>query len=199
MLSLDQRKELTECMLGDVLSAIKASEYVDCCIVISSDKQVLRSAKSLGVEIILEANERGVNLAISRANGFVRRLNSLCSVVFPSDIPLITPYDVDGIVSAGRSSNSIVISPSMRLDGTNALLRKPPDLIPTYFDLDSFNSHLQEAQRRGLQVKLVLSRGVMLDIDTPGDVNEFLSTSSETATYDFLHRILEKRSGKVSL
>ena len=192
LLSLNQRQELTFHMLEDVLSAIGASSLIDECTVVSPSPQILKFAGSAGAQTLKEAYGRGVNIAVSKGNAYSVKRGATCTIIFPGDIPLLLPQDVDEIVRAGRGANSVVITPSVRLDGTNALLRNPPEVVPTYYDRESFRSHLAEAKRRRLCVKLLLSRRVMLDIDTPEDIKQFLSINSNTLTYEFLHRVLRE-------
>lgn len=176
-------------MLQDVLSAVRDSNHIHDCVVVSPDHQILKIARISGSQTLKEVREMGVNDAVSKASEYSVKHGSTCTVVFPADIPLLSPLDIHEIIQAGLLPNSVVLTPSAGLNGTNALLCNPPDLIPTFYDIDSFNSHLIEARKSKLRVKILLSRRVMLDIDTPGDIDDFLSTESDTLTYRFLHQL----------
>lgn len=193
LLTQGQRREFTVHMLHDVIKAVIECGEVDRCIVVSPDDEALAFAKSLGADVLKEKCEKGVDAAVHKANSHALNLGMRCTVVFPADLPLITPSDIEEIVKAGRQDESVVITPSVRLDGTNALLRRPPQIMRTFYEQDSFNSHLQEATRKGLRVKVILSRRVMLDIDTRDDLFEFLSKERPCSTYDWLVKFLKKR------
>jgi 2-phospho-L-lactate/phosphoenolpyruvate guanylyltransferase len=73
---------------------------------------------------------------------------------------------------AETESRCIVICPSLRYDGTNMLLRKPPSVIATFYDNDSYNMHVKAALKLGIPVKALFSKSVMYDIDTPEDAQQ---------------------------
>jgi 2-phospho-L-lactate guanylyltransferase (CobY/MobA/RfbA family) len=50
------------------------------------------------------------------------------------------------------------------------LIRKPPSVIATFYDTDSYNMHVKAAIKLGIPVKRLFSKTVMYDIDTPEDV-----------------------------
>jgi 2-phospho-L-lactate guanylyltransferase (CobY/MobA/RfbA family) len=61
------------------------------------------------------------------------------------------------------------------------LLRKPPSIIATFYDADSYNMHVKAAIRLGIPVKRLLSKGLMHDIDTPEDALEIMKEETVTA------------------
>jgi 2-phospho-L-lactate guanylyltransferase (CobY/MobA/RfbA family) len=54
------------------------------------------------------------------------------------------------------------------------LLRIPPSIITTFYDADSYNAHVKAATRLGISVKLLFSKGLMHDIDTPEDASAII-------------------------
>jgi len=64
----------------------------------------------------------------------------------------------------------LVICPSLRFDGSNALLRRPPLLITTNYDNDSYNAHIKKAKALNATVKIIKTKRIMTDIDTVEDV-----------------------------
>jgi 2-phospho-L-lactate guanylyltransferase len=182
-----ERKKLTFCMLQDVLSVVLRSEKVNEAVVVSPDREILRLAKKLGAVALAEKANLGVNMAVSAGIKYCVRRRSPPVLVLPADIPLVSGWDLETMASLGFSKPSIVICPSLRLNGTNALLLNPPDIIETSYDADSFRGHLSAGRLKGLRVKVYLSGRVMLDLDVPEDLELFLKleASMNTETYRF--------------
>lgn len=182
-----ERKKLTFCMLQDVLSVVLRSEKVNEAVVVSPDREILRLAKKLGAVALAEKANLGVNMAVSAGIKYCVRRRSPPVLVLPADIPLVSGWDLEAMASLGSSKPSIVICPSLRLNGTNALLLNPPDIIETSYDADSFRGHLSAGRLKGLRVKVYLSGRVMLDLDVPEDLELFLKleASMNTETYRF--------------
>jgi 2-phospho-L-lactate guanylyltransferase len=69
-------------------------------------------------------------------------------------------------------SDGVVIAPDRRRSGTNALLCAPPAIVPPSFGKDSFQRHLAAARSQGLDVRIVESDVLALDIDELEDLDE---------------------------
>jgi len=186
LLGVEGRTMLSLTMLRDVLEAISSADGVEEGVVVSSDGLVRELADGLGFTVLKDEPQRGVNEAVRLATDYCLSRGASSTLILPADIPLLKPRDVDNIVEASKPTPSVVITPSLRMDGTNALLRSPPEAIPTSYDQDSYRSHIAYASKMGLRLEVYRSRGVMLDIDTPRDLKEFLSVESETKTYAYL-------------
>ena len=64
--------------------------------------------------------------------------------------------------------------------GTNMLLRKPPSVIATFYETDSYNMHVRTAIKLGIPVKPLLSKSLMYDIDTPEDALQLIKEETVT-------------------
>jgi 2-phospho-L-lactate guanylyltransferase len=83
-----------------------------------------------------------------------------------------------------------VICPSLRHDGTNILLRKPINLIKTYYDDNSYARHIQEAVQINARIFAMLSDNVIIDLDTIHDVKMLARFDSNNSTaLEFLKEI----------
>ena len=69
-------------------------------------------------------------------------------------------------------SDGVFIVPDRRRSGTNALLCAPPAIVPPSFGKDSFQRHLAAARSQGLDVRIVESDVLALDIDELEDLDE---------------------------
>ncbi|RLI24731.1 MAG: 2-phospho-L-lactate guanylyltransferase [Candidatus Hecatellales archaeon] len=192
ILGRKQRETLTLCMLRDVLSTVLGCPKIEEAVVVSSDPEVLRLAGRLGAVALAEGGDHGVNEAVSRGIAYCVARGASLLLILPADIPLLSSLDLETLASLGLKS-SLVLTPSLRLDGTNALLLKPPEILQTSYDADSFRSHLSAGRLRGLRVKVYLSGRVMLDLDLPEDLELFLrlEASRNTETYRYASEVLE--------
>ncbi len=168
VLNANERAMLSAAMLKDVLHVISYSQYISNVFVITSDDTVKEIAYSYGA-LVLEDEDKGVNNAVALTNESVKDYHA--SVILPHDIPLISNLDIAMLYSSALySKKCVVITPSHRLDGTNALLRKNPLIINTHYDEDSYMLHIKEAMDKGVRIKILLSKGLMYDIDEVDDL-----------------------------
>jgi len=190
VLNSRERQMFTLAMLEDVLKAVKCS-MVRQTVVIGSDRTVKEIADDFGVSYLKE-RKHGLNQAIKQATEWCIQNNANSILVLPADIPLITPEDINRIVKLCPKENSVVISPSQN-GGTNALLQKPPNLIPTHFGPNSFSKHKTEAFHRGILTKTYISKRVAMDIDSPKDLENLLKIRAQTTSHKFLENKVKAR------
>jgi 2-phospho-L-lactate guanylyltransferase len=168
-------------MLEDTLKILSVSPSLTEVIIVSSDKRAQELATRHGANFVREENEKGVNSAVSLADSYSIREGADATIVIPHDLPLLDgTYISKAYELAQKETRCIVISPSLRYDGTNMLLRKPPSVIATFYDNDSYNMHIKAAAKLGIAIKYLFSKALMCDIDTPEDALQL--TMEETAT-----------------
>jgi 2-phospho-L-lactate guanylyltransferase len=182
ILDTDDRIRLSLLMLQDTLQVLSVVHLLTQVIIVSADKRVEEIAVNYGANFILEEKERGVNSAVALANSYCMKEAADATIVIPHDLPLIDSTDISKACEvAENESRCIVICPSLRYDGTNMLLRKPPSIIATFYDADSYNMHVKAANRLGIPIKRFFSKSLMHDIDTPEDALELLKEETLTA------------------
>lgn len=182
ILDTDDRIRLSLLMLEDTLQILSAVHSLSQLITVSADKRVGEIAVKYGANFLLEEKERGVNSAVALADSYCMKKAADATMVIPHDLPLLDSTDISKACElAENESRCIVICPSVRYDGTNMLLRKPPSIIATFYDADSYNMHVKAAIRLGIPVKRLLSKGLMHDIDTPEDALEIMKEETVTA------------------
>jgi len=170
ILDAEERRQLSLQMLMAVVKAVRGSKLIREIFIVTPDPEIEKLASTMGAEVVEEGSEAGVNHAVMLAVNRAVMRGATAVVILPSDIPLLTTEDVDGIIGMAAEAPSMVIAPSLRFDGTNALLLRPPDAIETSYDNDSYNTHLKRATARALRLSIYLSKRVMLDVDTPEDL-----------------------------
>jgi len=177
-LSLDQKLELCKIMLEEVVSTVFNYKKIDKILVVSKDEEALKLTKKFGVIDIFDNEESGVNHAVSLADVYLEKNDYEASIVFPQDIPFLQEEDIDILLNYQKYPKSIVIVPSRRFDGTNALLRTPVNLMETHYDEDSYKIHLEVGKSLTSNTSLVLLRRIMMDVDNNEDL-EFLLMQNE--------------------
>jgi len=180
-----ERRLLTLAMLQDVLIALKSS-MIDETVVISPDVNLENLVGDFDARFIKETQE-GLNQALSQATNWCLLKGAESVLILPADVPLLTTKDVNQMVELSLN-DSIVISPS-RNGGTNALLRSPPAIIPTFFGPDSFKKHISRAAAKRLRTKIFVSSNILLDIDSEKDVYRLQATGGQTISYRCLQDI----------
>ena len=182
ILDTDDRIRLSLLMLEDTLQILSVVHSLSQVITVSADKRVREIAVKYGANFLLEEKERGVNSAVALADSYCMKKAADATMVIPHDLPLLDSTDISKACElAENESRCIVICPSLRYDGTNMLLRKPPSIIATFYDADSYNMHVKAAIRLGIPIKRLLSKGLMHDIDTPEDALEVMKEETVTA------------------
>ena len=162
---------MSELLLRNTLGVLKKSSVLSQIVIVSSDDRAEKIARMSKVEHLREDSDSGVNAAISRADDYSCKMGADATVVIPQDLPLLTNSALDAICrKAEGQERCLVICPSIRYDGSNALLRKPSDLMRTFYENDSFNAHLRLAKKLKVSLKVFLSNRIMLDLDTIEDV-----------------------------
>lgn len=185
ILSATEREELTMIMFSEVIETIRKSQLIDEILTVTPDDQVAELGKSLGSKIILEDSSRGVNIAVFKGNEYYAAKGFNATLVLPADIPLIARSDLDRIIELA-SDNDVIITPSLNQDGTNALLQRPPAVIETFYDNDSFTNHVRESIERSLKSFIFRAPSIMLDVDSPQDILQVISQGPKSRTARFL-------------
>lgn len=165
VLSGAERAELSRYLLQ---RTVHLAQQVGQVVVISRDAGVRKLAKQAGAWALVEAGQE-LNPALQQASDWVAARSGQAVLVLPGDLPLLQLSDLTEIVMLGQNRPAIVIAPSQRLDGTNALLLRPPGLINFVFGPMSLERHHQAALAAGIEPILYHSPTIALDLDVPGD------------------------------
>ncbi|MGI0019848.1 MAG: 2-phospho-L-lactate guanylyltransferase, partial [Nitrososphaera sp.] len=168
ILSADERILLAGLMLDDTLATLKTIGSK--ILVVSGDRHAKEIAESHGARFIHEEKDSGVNSAVALADRHCVDAGSDASVVVPQDLPLLNAGDINQMIATARAERCIAICPSLRYDGTNVLLRRPPDIIKTHYDNNSYEMHIKSAADAGVSAHVMKLERLMFDIDTQEDV-----------------------------
>ena len=183
MLDTEDRIRLSSLMLEDTLQILSVAPPLAQVIIVSADKRADEIATKHGAKFLPEEKENGVNSAVALADGYcIEKEAADATIVIPHDLPLLDSIVISKACElAEKESTCIVICPSVRYDGTNMLLRKPPSVIGTFYETDSYNMHVRTAIKLGIPVKPLLSKSLMYDIDTPEDALQLIKEENVAA------------------
>ena len=179
LLTVEERIKLSELFLDCTLNTLTNTSVISNVVVVSSDKRAEAIAKIYNAKFLQEKKDQGVNAAVALADVYISEYAVDATIVIPQDLPLLLPEDIERIcTSAQEHEKCLVICPSLRFDGSNALLRRPPLLITTNYDNDSYNVHIKKAKASNAIIKIIKTKRIMIDIDTVEDVINLIKINS---------------------
>jgi 2-phospho-L-lactate guanylyltransferase len=172
------RLALAEAMVTDVLTALAHTRHVGGTLVVTNEPVVAERAQSLGASVMADPHERGqsaaaaVGIHYALEHGFDRVL------LAPGDCPTLSASEVDGLL--GHSAEpGVVIVPDRHGTGTNALLLTPPSAIAPSFGPGSCERHRGLAELAGVPCRVVRVPSLLLDVDTPHDLDTLQAALAE--------------------
>jgi 2-phospho-L-lactate guanylyltransferase len=201
ILSADERAQLTTRILNRTLEVLRAAPQVYRTLVVSRDPAVLKLARQQGAYTFGEGEKSGLNMALTRAAHVAAAQSATGLLILPADLPLVSSGDVETLIASTLPALPTVKRPDMqngsapkplptprimaicpdRLEeGTNALYISPPTGFRFQFGAGSFDLHLQEGQRLGMNYHVVHSPGLKFDLDTEEDWYTYQTFLGET-------------------
>jgi 2-phospho-L-lactate guanylyltransferase len=188
-----QKEKICEIMLEEILHTLSISPQIDKIIIVTQDERALDISSKFDVVSIVDSKESGVNNAVSLADQYLLENDFDVSIVFPQDIPYIKTQDIEFILKFKADANFVIIVPSRRFDGTNALVRKPVNLMKTHYDEDSYKIHMSTAREVTREVSMVFAKRIMLDVDNMEDLKFLLSQNDKPDVAQKIQDILESK------
>jgi 2-phospho-L-lactate guanylyltransferase len=178
-LTAGPRRALAEAMFSDVLTALRRAERVDSILVVTVDGNAQQIAAGHGVALLdddADGHNPAAALGIDHAleHGYERVL------LVPGDCPLLSPGELDELLTRPSVPRSAAIIPDRHGTGTNALLLAPPGALAPSFGPGSCERHLSEARAAGIEAEVVPVPTLALDIDTPEDLEVLRQTLAAT-------------------
>jgi len=204
-LSRKLREMLVLDMLQHVVSTLCESDLFEQVYVVSADVQVLELVQDWGAEPLREI-QPGHNPALQAAAQIIleraawrhriqtssgpqallasehegRRTSQMSQniglLTISADLPLLSQEDVRMLLAYGERSQ-VVLAASTDGTGTNAILMRPPLLLPYLFGPNSLPAYIQAARQRQVSYTLLQNAGLAFDIDTQEDLHELEQSS----------------------
>ncbi|MFZ0544084.1 MAG: NTP transferase domain-containing protein [Candidatus Promineifilaceae bacterium] len=192
ILSADERAALTRSMLGHTLEVLEGVKSIFRTLVVSRDPAVLKVARQYGALTFSESDKQDLNMALTRATHIAIAQQANSVLILPSDLPFLTSADVEmminGVGSNGRNGNgngyhlqnrAITICSDHNEEGTNALVLSPPTGFTFRFGENSFQRHLDEAERLGMTRRIIHAPGIKFDLDTMEDWKTYVAMNPQ--------------------
>jgi len=173
-----QTEKICELMLEEILYTLSISPLIEKIIIVTKDKRAIEIGQKFNAIQINDKDESGVNNAVALADQYLVENKFDASIVFPQDIPYIKTQDIEFVLKFKTDSKFVIVVPSRRFDGTNALVRMPVNLMKTHYDEDSYKIHMDTAKGITRNVSLVFSKRIMWDVDNYEDL-QFLLNQNE--------------------
>ena len=178
------KKELSLAMLEDVLEAVMSIGTLKPIVIVTRDPQAQALAKDASLEIIQEPiNTKGEGPAVDFGTSQLVGRGITRVLILPSDVPQVTPEDLMAILNSDEGDRSIVMAPAHD-GGTNAILKQPPDIIPSSFGINSLSLHIKDARARNVSHKTMCLDSLYVDVDTPEDLKTVLTLDGANRTKD---------------
>jgi 2-phospho-L-lactate/phosphoenolpyruvate guanylyltransferase len=167
LLGSGSRQALAQAMFQDVVASLRKVEGIETIVVVASEPSVEFAAEERVVLLEDDATDGqspaaliGIRWAVDA--GFERVL------LVPGDTPLLSPTEVDALLSSGPED--VVIVPDRHGSGTNGLLLRPPTAIAPSFGPDSLQRHVAAASAAGVTHRVERVPSLMFDVDTSDDL-----------------------------
>jgi len=189
-LSPHQIEDLCKIMLEEILHTISISPQIEKSILVTKEEKAIEIGKKFNTVTIIDKKEESVNSAVALADKYLLENNFDASIVFPQDIPYIKTQDIDFMLKYIAPPNFVIVVPSRRFDGTNALVRMPVDLMETHYDEDSYKIHMNTAKEHTLNVAMVFVKRIMWDVDNTEDLEFLLEQNEKPQIAEKIKRIL---------
>jgi len=176
VLSSGERRALSLAMLADVVRACTVADVVW---VLNSDAEAARVAAECGAGSRPDPTpDDGLNASLNASTADAVAAGAEAVLIVSADLPAIAPDDVRAMMLG----DGMALAPNRYGTGTNALWRKPADLVPVFFGAQSRRAHEGMAFARGLPCAIVARPALALDVDAPGDLNDIVALGPGEAT-----------------
>ncbi len=180
-----RRWSLSMQLLEHTLLAVREATLVDRYLVISNAAPHLALARAYGAVAVSELRTHRespitlstsdptvepLNAALGQAAEVAVRSGATAVLVLHADLIGVSASAIDDMVRAMPGGPGVVLAPDRRRVGTNALLARPPQVMPFAFGPDSFEAHCRLAEALGITLVVHESSGLADDLDTPDDL-----------------------------
>jgi 2-phospho-L-lactate/phosphoenolpyruvate guanylyltransferase len=165
------RQRLMLCMARHVVRTLVRTPGIAGVAVVTASPDIAAQVERDGAIVIRQDRDEGTAPAC-RIAADVLSGTATSILMISGDIPLIHAADVAELVELAARTPVVAIVPDRAGEGTNALLCAPPAAIAPCFGPDSFRRHVAAAHARGVEVRIVESDALALDIDDIEDLDE---------------------------
>lgn len=201
ILSEPQRQKLVMSLFTHTVIQLQESDRFDGIAVVTADPTLVQIGDELGIHIIHEDTPSDLNTSLTACLKVLKAHKVDGIMILPGDLPYLNARVLQDMVSEIEVHHTMMISPDLHLNGTNALYLDPIDNLPFCYGDQSFTRHIQFARQMHYNVKIYLSDHLKVDIDTIDDFRQhedILQYHIQTQSEQFPELIQKTASSQVN-
>jgi 2-phospho-L-lactate guanylyltransferase len=184
-LDAEQRSQLAEAMLRDVMSAAADLKNRIDMAVVTGDPQAQAIANEFGFLVVEDTRNESETAAIEMATALCEAQGYDATIVVPADIPLMAAEELHRVIDAAPQEGAVFV-PAYDRRGSNCILRRPASIIPLRFGNDSFLPHCEAMKQTGKELIILDMPGIGLDIDNPHELDLLVQRPGDTRAQQLL-------------
>ena len=163
-----QRRQLSLCMLEDILDTLAESAAVTGVTVISCDTDVIAQAREQTIDVLNTGTDSGYAADVLRGIEHISDNNAGKVLIIPADVPALEDRDL--VYLDREHKDGVTLCPAANDGGTNGLVFTPPLAMNLMYGENSFEEFCREAATRRVPLHIARSAGLGRDIDLPEDL-----------------------------
>ncbi len=168
MLTHAQRRQLSLCMLEDILNTLNKTAVISGVTVISCDEAVIALAQDYQAGVLNTEIDHGYASDVLKGVESVSDQDIDKVIIVPADVPELDDADLTYLDHIHKEG--VTLCPADNDGGTNGLIFTPPLVISLMFGENSFDEFRKEAKRRQVSFNIARPAGLARDIDRPDDL-----------------------------
>jgi 2-phospho-L-lactate/phosphoenolpyruvate guanylyltransferase len=179
-LSPGTRRALAMAMAADVLTALRRAQRIDLAVVVTADREAEALAHGHDARSLPDPEQPGHSAAALAGIGWALEHGADRVLLVPGDCPAVFPQELDALVAAAGRAPEVLLVPDRHGTGTNALLLSPGGVLAPAFGEGSRARHEAAAAAAGASLVLHEPAGLLLDVDTPEDLEALRAALAAT-------------------
>jgi 2-phospho-L-lactate/phosphoenolpyruvate guanylyltransferase len=193
------RRQLARVMTRCVLTELKQVKGLGRILVVTSEPEMLETARSLGIEALWAVGAIGLNGALDHAEDKLAGCAEIAIVC--ADLPFFRAAEFERMIVAHSElgPEAITLATDRAGTGTNVRMVRARARFPYLYGRESAQAHALAAQKRSLKHQVFESETLALDLDTPADaIQLFRSTVNNVDQARAVRTILSSHLREIS-
>ena len=187
VLTPDQRRQLSLCMLEDILGVLAGSSPVGGVTVVSCDTDVMALARAKGVDVLDTGTDGGYAADVLKGIEHISGKGMDKALIIPADVPELEERDLVYLDRVHREG--VTLCPAANDGGTNGLVFTPPLAMDLKYGENSFDEFRKEAEQRRIPLNVAKPTGLARDMDLPEDLQALRKQSGANRTWRYLRSL----------
>ena len=182
-----QRRQLSLCMLEDVLDTLAGSVVVGGVTLVSCDTDVMELARAKGVDVLNTGTDGGYAADVLKGIKCINGKGMNKALIIPADVPELEERDLAYLDRVHKEG--VTLCPAANDGGTNGLTFTPPLVMELKYGEDSFDEFCKEAEQRRIPLNIAKLTGLAHDVDLPEDLRALRKRSGGNRTWRYLRSL----------